>query len=147
VGGDACLDTDDFDSLSPGTSGFLCETGEVSGVACEHDCRTWLGERDHGQKRIEGAAMARQSCPAEQFASRAALLLADRDYRHSTQHPVHAGVSSSAAQDLGQSGRGRDNTASSPSGSLKTAPGLRVAVGKLDEAFGIERQRAAYGSV
>jgi hypothetical protein len=90
--------------------------------------------------------MARQACPTEQFASRAALLLADWNYRHSTKHSVHAGVPSSAAQDLSQSGRGRDNTASPPPGSLKTAPGLRVAVGELDEAFGIERQRAAYGS-
>lgn len=146
VGCDVRLDTDDFDPLRAGTAGFLSEAGQVSGVAREHDGRPRLGERDYGEKRIEGAPMARQAGPAKQFAGRAALLLANRDHGHSTKHSVHTGVPGSAAQDLGQSGRGRDNTALPPSGSLETTSGLRVAIGELDEAFGIERQRAAYGS-
>jgi hypothetical protein len=88
--------------------------------------------------------MARQPGPAKQLACLAALLHVNRDDRHSAKHAVQAGVPGSAMQDLGQSRRGRDDTAIPPSGRLEMAPSRRVAAGKLDETFGIEDQSAAY---
>ena len=101
-------------------SGFLGKTRQVSGVAGQQNGRPRLGKRDNGKERVEG---------------------------HSAEHTVHASVPGRAAEDLGESRRGRHDAAPPPSGSLEAASGLRVTAGQLDETFGIEDQGAGYRSL
>jgi hypothetical protein len=57
----------------------------------------------------------RQTGPAEQLASRASLLLVNRDHRDAAEYVVHAAVCGTAAQDFSQSRRDSDDTATPPS--------------------------------
>jgi hypothetical protein len=128
-------------------SGFLGETRQVSGVAGQQNGRPRLGKRDNGEERVEGAPVTRQPGAPEQLARSAALLLINRDHCHSAEHTVHASVPGRAAEDLGESRRGRHDAATPPSGSLEAASGLRVTASQLDETFGIEDQGAGYRSL
>jgi hypothetical protein len=119
---------------------LLGQAGQVLWVASEQDHRPWLLERDHGQKRIEGAPMTRQPGPSEQFAGRTPLRLMDRYHRHPAEHAVHASVPGPASQDFGKSRRGGNYVAMPPSSDLEDVPRPRVAARQLDETFGIENQ-------
>jgi hypothetical protein len=133
-------DTCDRYALRFPTACFLGQAGQVFRVASEQDDRPGLLERDHGQKRIEGAPVTRQSGPPEQFAGRPPLRLIDRDYRYPAEHAVHAGVRRPASQDFGKSRRGGNDVAMPPSSNLEDVPRPRVAAGQPDETFGIKNQ-------
>jgi hypothetical protein len=139
-------DARDLDSLLPGTAGFLSQSPHVIGVAGQQYDRPWLAERHHRQDCIEGALVARQSCPAKQFTSGTALLLVDRDDRHSSKDAVQIRISWPAAQYFGKGRCGGNHSATSLSCSFETMSCARVAACQLDQTFSVEDQGSGYSS-
>jgi hypothetical protein len=134
------LDAYDPDPLRSGTSRFFCEAAQVLRVAGEQDDRPGLTKRDHGEQRIQGTPVTRHPRPAQQLASRAALLLVDRDHGDPAEHVVHASVPGTAAQDFGKGRRGGNDVAAPSPDDLEEVPRPRIATGQLDETLGIENQ-------
>lgn len=142
----AGLNADHPDSLCPGESGFLGETGQVAGIAGEQDGRPCLGQGHNGEQRVERAPMTRQPGPAEQLASGSAGLLVDRDDLDSAQDPVHARVPGRASQDLTQSRRRSNNSAVAAMGGLGIGVGSHIISCQFAQGLSIEDQGSAYSS-
>jgi hypothetical protein len=127
-------------------SWFFRQAAQVSWVAGEHHDRPGLVKRDHGEKRVERAPVTRQTAPAEQLPGRTALLLVNRDYGDPAEGAVYASIPGTATQDLGESGRGGDDSALPVASGLDQSKDGRMVGGQLGQALSVENEGAAYSS-